>query len=47
VSPLSDTWLGVLNDNNDPFSSGRVTGRPDPDEFMIIKLDRPLGVGLP
>ena len=38
-----DRWrLGVLNDNNFPFSMGRVPGEPDPNEFIIIKLDRPL-----
>jgi hypothetical protein len=31
-----------LNDNNHPFSSGRNPGKPDPDEFIIIKLDAPL-----
>lgn len=34
--------LGVLNDNNYPFSNGRVPGQPDPNEFIVIKLDRPL-----
>ncbi|HKB11567.1 MAG TPA: esterase-like activity of phytase family protein [Vicinamibacterales bacterium] len=42
VIPLSNITLGVLNDNNYPFSSGRVPGSPDPDEFIVIKLDRPL-----
>jgi hypothetical protein len=34
--------LGVLDDNNDPFSSARVPGQPDPNEFIVIRLDRPL-----
>lgn len=42
VIPLSNTRLGALNDNNYPFSQGRVVGQPDPNEFIIIKLDRPL-----
>jgi hypothetical protein len=42
VIPLSNTRLGVLNDNNYPFSSGRVAGQPDPNEFIILRLDRPL-----
>jgi hypothetical protein len=42
VIPLSQNDLGVLNDNNYPFSAGRVAGEPDPDEFIIIRLDRPL-----
>jgi hypothetical protein len=42
VIPLSATSLGVINDNNYPFSSGRTAGQPDNNEFIIIKLDRPL-----
>jgi hypothetical protein len=42
VIPLSNTRLGVLDDNNYPFSNGRVPGQPDPTEFIIIRLDRPL-----
>ena len=42
VIPLSNTRLGVLNDNNYPFSSGRNLGQPDPNEFIILRLDRPL-----
>ena len=43
---ILDRWhIGVLNDNNFPFSVGRHlgSGKPDDDEFIIIKLDRPLG----
>jgi hypothetical protein len=35
---LDDTTLGVLNDNNFPFSSGRTPGLPDNDEFITIRL---------
>jgi hypothetical protein len=42
VIPLSRTRIGVLNDNNYPFSSGRVAGQPDPNEFIVLKLDQPL-----
>ena len=42
VIPLSNTTLGVLDDNNYPFSNGRVAGQPDPNEFIVIRLDRPL-----
>jgi len=42
VIPLSATSIGVINDNNYPFSSGRVVGQPDNNEFIIIKLNRPL-----
>jgi glycerophosphoryl diester phosphodiesterase len=40
VIPLDARTLGVLNDNNYPFSSGRTPGQPDDDEF--IGLDEPL-----
>jgi hypothetical protein len=42
VIPLSATRIGVLNDNNYPFSSGRTPGQPDDNEFIVIGLDRPL-----
>lgn len=42
VIPLSRTQIGVLNDNNYPFSQGRVPGQSDPNEFIIIRLERPL-----
>jgi len=42
VIPLDRRRLGVLNDNNYPFSAGRVPGQPDPDEFIIIRLDESL-----
>lgn len=37
--------IGVLNDNNLPFSVGRHvgSGRPDDNEFAILRLDEPLG----
>jgi hypothetical protein len=44
VIPLDRHRLGVLDDNNYPFSNGRVTGQPDPNEFIVIRLDRPLKV---
>ena len=40
-----DPWtIGVVNDNNYPFSVGRHvgTGQPDDTEFIKIRLDRPL-----
>jgi hypothetical protein len=42
VIPLGSRRLGVLDDNNYPFSNGRVPGQPDPNEFIVIRLDRPL-----
>jgi hypothetical protein len=39
VIPLSKVTLGVLNDNNYPSSSARTPGQPDPNEFIIIRLD--------
>jgi hypothetical protein len=35
---LDDTTLGVLNDNNFPFSSGRTPGKADDNEFITIRL---------
>lgn len=37
--------IGVINDNNFPFSVGRHrgTGKPDDNEFIVIRLDRSLG----
>jgi hypothetical protein len=42
VIPIGDRWLGVLNDNNFPFSAGRAVGQPDPNEFIVIRLRQPL-----
>jgi hypothetical protein len=39
---LSDQTIGVLNDNNYPFSTGRTPNQPDNNEFIIIRLDRNL-----
>ncbi len=39
---LDDSTLGVLNDNNFPFSAGRTPGKPDNDEFITVRLSRPL-----
>jgi len=44
VIPLSATHIGVLNDNNYPFSSGRTPGSPDNNEFIIIRLEQPLAL---
>lgn len=38
VTILDDRTLGVLNDNNFPFSSGRTPGQPDNNEFITIRL---------
>ena len=42
VIPLSPTKIGVLNDNNYPFSAGRTPGQPDNNEFIVIRLDERL-----
>ena len=42
VIPLGPNELGVLNDNNYPFSTGRAPDRPDANEFIVIRLNRPL-----
>jgi len=41
---LSDRTLGIGNDNNFPFSSGRTPGEPDNDEFIVIRLGKRLNV---
>ena len=45
VIPLGRRTLGVLDDNNYPFSSARVAGQPDPNEFIVIRVDEPLTRG--
>jgi hypothetical protein len=42
VIPIGSRRLGILDDNNYPFSSARTPGEPDPNEFIIIRLDRPI-----
>src|SRR5262245_56091298 len=44
VIPLSGRTLGVLNDNNYPFSAGRQPGQPDDNELILIDLDAPLPI---
>ncbi|MFF5233811.1 esterase-like activity of phytase family protein [Dactylosporangium sp. NPDC000521] len=39
---LDDRTLGVVNDNNFPFSNGRTPGQPDNNEFITIRLTDPL-----
>ncbi|MFD9946581.1 esterase-like activity of phytase family protein [Nonomuraea sp. NPDC059023] len=39
---LDDRTLGILNDNNFPFSSGRTAGAPDDNEFIKVRLTRGL-----
>jgi glycerophosphoryl diester phosphodiesterase len=45
VVVLSPSRIGVLNDNNFPFSVGRHvgSGAPDDNEFIVIDLDETLG----
>jgi hypothetical protein len=42
VIPLGSRRLGILDDNNYPFSSARTPREPDPNELIIIRLDRPI-----
>jgi hypothetical protein len=41
---LDDQTIGVLNDNNFPFSSGRTPGQPDNNEFIVLRLTDSLHV---
>ena len=42
VLPIDNRTLLVINDNNFPFSSGRMPGTVDDNEFILIGLDEPL-----
>ncbi|MFJ6194842.1 esterase-like activity of phytase family protein [Micromonospora sp. NPDC092111] len=41
---LDNRTLVVVNDNNFPFSSGRSAGKPDDNEFIVLRVDRSLDV---
>jgi glycerophosphoryl diester phosphodiesterase len=49
VVVLDRDLIGVINDNNFPFSLGRhvATGEPDDTEFIIIRLEHTLGTSPP
>jgi hypothetical protein len=42
VIPMGDSELGILDDNNYPFSNGRNPGVSDPNEFIVIRLPQPI-----
>ena len=42
VLPIDARTLLVINDNNYPGSVGRTPGQPDDNEFILVRLDRPL-----
>jgi glycerophosphoryl diester phosphodiesterase len=39
---IDPSTIGVLNDNNYPFSTGRNASEPDDNEFVLISLDETL-----
>ena len=39
---IGSRWPVVPAGSNYPFSSARNPGEPDPNEFIIIRLDRPI-----
>ena len=41
---IDPSTIGVLNDNNYPFSTGRNASEPDDNEFILIGLDETLNV---
>jgi glycerophosphoryl diester phosphodiesterase len=47
VVVLGPTYLGVLNDNNFPFSVGRHVGSGAPDDEEMIVIDVGLALWLP
>ncbi|MFC4534692.1 esterase-like activity of phytase family protein [Sphaerisporangium dianthi] len=40
---LDDSTIALLNDNNFPNSAGRTPGTADNNEFITVRLSRPLG----
>ena len=40
-----EDFIALRDDNNYPGSAGRTPGQSDPNEFIIIRLDRPLPGG--
>ena len=46
ILPIDAQTLLVINDNNYPFSVGRTAGKADNNEFIEIKLDKPLALAL-
>ena len=47
LAVVDDSTLIVANDNNYPFSAGRRRGRPDDNEFIRLRLNRPLDASAP
>jgi glycerophosphoryl diester phosphodiesterase len=45
VLPIDNQTLLIINDNNYPFSAGRTPGQSDNDEFIKIRLSKPLDLG--
>ena len=39
---MDGNTIAVLNDNNFPGGGGRGAGVPDPNELILIRLDRDL-----
>jgi arylsulfatase A-like enzyme len=46
VLPIDKQTLLVINDNNYPFSVGRTPGQTDNEEFIEIKLSKPLDLNI-
>lgn len=44
VAPVDATTIVVVNDNNYPLAGARRAGVRDPNEFLVLKLDRPLNL---
>lgn len=44
VAPLDSATIVVVNDNNYPLTGARRAGVRDPNEFLVLKLDRPLNL---
>jgi hypothetical protein len=44
VLPLDESRVLIVNDNNFPSSVGRTPGQPDNTEFIVVRLDKNLGM---
>lgn len=44
VLPVDEKTLLVINDNNYPFSKGRIPDKPDNNEFILVQLDQSLNL---
>jgi hypothetical protein len=44
LAVVDDHTIAVMNDNNFPNTGSRSTTVPDPNEFIEVRVDQPLGI---